>query len=259
LLGAPHDEVELTRVNEYDDDFSASIYDDFNPWSASDDFYLHLAREIGGSVLDVGCGTGMLACRIASEGISVVGVDPAEAMLAVARSRPGSDRIAWVRSDGQSMRLPRRFELAYMTGHAFQSLLTDAEIVALLKRVAGHLADGGRFVFETRNPAGKPWLAWTPRESRVVAQTHRYGPIEQFNDAVADMSTGIVHVVEHCRMLETGEDRLGTGSLRFVSADHLADLLAQSGLTPLEWYGDWAGGPFLPTSEEIIVVTGRAA
>jgi SAM-dependent methyltransferase len=249
----------MTGVNEYDDDFSALIYDDFNPWSASDDFYLQKAREIGGSVLDVGCGTGMLACRIAVEGFSVVGVDPAEAMLVIARSRPGSERVTWVCSDGQSMRLPQRFELAFMTGHAFQSVLSDAEIIVLLQSVADHLSPSGRFVFETRNPACTPWLRWTPDESRSVVQTRHYGRIEQFIDAAADKTTGIVDLVEHSRILDTGEERLSTGRLRFVSADRLGTLLAQAGLTPLEWYGDWAGGPFLPTSEEIIVVTRRAA
>jgi ubiquinone/menaquinone biosynthesis C-methylase UbiE len=249
----------MTWANEYDDVFSASIYDDFNPWSAADDFYLQIAREVGGPVLDLGCGTGMLACRIAAEGLSVVGVDPAEAMLAVARSRSGSERVTWVLSDGQSMRLRRRFKLVFMTGHAFQSVLTDADIVLLLKSVADHLGQDGRFVFETRNPACMPWLGWTPDQSRVVKQTRRYGPIEQFSDAVADMTTGVVQLVEHSRILDTGEERLGTGCLRFVDADRLAALLAQSGLTPLEWYGDWDRGAFLPTSDEIIVVAGRAA
>jgi SAM-dependent methyltransferase len=226
----------MTPVNEYDDDFSASIYDDCNPW--------------------LGCGTGMLACRIAAEGISVVGVDPARAMLAVARSRPGGERVTWMLSDGQSMRLPQRFRLAYMTGHAFQAVLTDADAVVLLKRVADHLDRDGRFVFETRNPARKAWLSWTPEESRVVVQTRDFGPIEQFNDVVAE-TAGVVELVEHNRILDTGEERIGTGRLRFISAEHLTNLLRQSGLTPLEWYGDWDGGPFLPTSAEMIVVTGR--
>ncbi|MGH2584783.1 MAG: class I SAM-dependent methyltransferase, partial [Dehalococcoidia bacterium] len=204
------------------------------------------------------CGTGGLACRIATEGLSVVGVDPAEAMLRIARSRPGGERVTWVRSDGQSMRLLRRFDLVSMTGHAFQAVLTDAEIVLLLKNVADHLEQVGRFVFETRNPARRAWLSWTPVQSRVVAQTREYGPIELFNDAVADTATGIIDVAEHCRLLNTGEERIGRSRLRFVSADHLTGLLRRSGLTPLAWYGDWDGGPFLPTSAEIIVEAGHA-
>src|SRR5262249_35445843 len=109
----------------------AALYDHFNPWSASDDFYLAQAREAGGRILDLGCGTGMLARRIAAAGLAVIGVDPAEGMLQVARSRPGADKVTWVHGDGQSLRLPERFDLAYMTGHAFQALLTDADAVAV--------------------------------------------------------------------------------------------------------------------------------
>jgi predicted TPR repeat methyltransferase len=87
----------------------AALYDYFNPWGAGDEFYLRLARESGGRVLDLGCGTGMLACRMAQEGMSVTGVDPAEGMLCVARSRPGNERVAWVKAHGQSLRVQQPF------------------------------------------------------------------------------------------------------------------------------------------------------
>ena len=92
--------TEATDV--FDGPLLASVYDDLDPWAASDDFYLGMARKIGGAVLDLGCGTGKLACRIAAEGCDVVGADPAEGMLGVARSRPGTEAVAWVQGDGQS-------------------------------------------------------------------------------------------------------------------------------------------------------------
>ncbi len=76
-------------VDVFDDALLASVYDDLNPWAAWDDFYLGLARASGGAVLDLGCGTGRLACRIAAEAIEVVGVDPTAGMLGVAWARPG--------------------------------------------------------------------------------------------------------------------------------------------------------------------------
>src|SRR5262245_47160015 len=65
-------------VDEIFDDYSfAQIYDDFNGWGPGDDFYLEMARAIGGHVLDLGCGTGMLACRVAAEGsTSSVSIQP---------------------------------------------------------------------------------------------------------------------------------------------------------------------------------------
>jgi SAM-dependent methyltransferase len=48
------------------------------------------------TLLDLGCGTGLLAAAAASEAGRVVGVDPSPAMLEVARRR--SDAVEWVES-----------------------------------------------------------------------------------------------------------------------------------------------------------------
>jgi ubiquinone/menaquinone biosynthesis C-methylase UbiE len=122
----------------FEEEFLASLYDHFNTWDACDDFYLGLARETGGHVLDLGCGTGMLACRIAQVGLSVTGADPAGGMLRVAQSRQGTQRVSWIKSDGQTLRLPLRFDLIYMTGHAFQALLTDDDATAVLRTAHDH-------------------------------------------------------------------------------------------------------------------------
>ena len=65
------------------DSLFASLYDHFNGWDVCDAFYLGLARTLksGARVLDLGCGTGLLACRIAEEGFAVTGVDPAEGLV----------------------------------------------------------------------------------------------------------------------------------------------------------------------------------
>ena len=226
--------TEATDV--FDDALLASVYDDLNPWAASDDFYLGLAREIGGADLDLGCGTGRLACRIAAEGLEVVGADPAD--------------------------------LITMTGHAFQALLSDADALAVLETAAHHLKPEGQFVFETRNPAKRAWLSWTPDQTREVVQTPAQGRVEACYDAAAvaetgaEADTGIVGIAQHCRFLDLGLDggleRIGRSRIRFIERDHLAGLLARAGLVAAAWYGDWHRGAFTPTSKEIIAVTRRA-
>jgi 2-polyprenyl-3-methyl-5-hydroxy-6-metoxy-1,4-benzoquinol methylase len=67
----------------------APLYDVFD--GDRDDLaaYHCIVDELGaGLVLDVGCGTGSLAILLARHGHRVVGVDPAEASLDVARAMP---------------------------------------------------------------------------------------------------------------------------------------------------------------------------
>ena len=47
-------------------------------------FYERLAREAGGPVLELACGTGRVALPLAEHGLDVTGVDSAPAMLAIA-------------------------------------------------------------------------------------------------------------------------------------------------------------------------------
>ena len=241
----------------FEKEFFASLYDYFNTWGACDDFYLGLARETGGHVLDLGCGTGRLACRIAQDGLRVTGADPAEGMLRVARSRQGTERVSWIKSDGQTLRLPLRFDLIYMTGHAFQALLTDDDAIAVLRTVHHHLTKSGRFAFESRNPARQAWLSWTPDE-RKVTTTDAHGRIEKFFDTVADPQTGVVEIAHHYRFLDTDKLIMGRSRIRFIDQDHLMRLLAATNLIPITWYGDWDRTPLTPTSSEFIVVSCRA-
>jgi 2-polyprenyl-3-methyl-5-hydroxy-6-metoxy-1,4-benzoquinol methylase len=89
-----------------DDDISkytnAEEYDLENVWAADDDFYLELAQEIGGPVLDVGCGTGRLTRAFAAAGLDVTGLDLSPQMLARARSLSDGLDIEWIQGDVRS-------------------------------------------------------------------------------------------------------------------------------------------------------------
>jgi SAM-dependent methyltransferase len=249
----------VTADEVFEDSLFASLYDHFNAWDVCDDFYFGLARTLnsGAHVLDLGCGTGLLACRIAEEGFAVTGVDPAQGMLGVARARPGGERVSWVESVGQTMRLPQRFDFIYMTGHAFQALLTDGDAIAALRTACDHLADDGMLAFETRNPARKAWLSWTP-DKRRSAVTADHGEVQEFFETKADPATGIVDLAAHYRFAGSGKTIIGRSRIRFIDLDHLKRLLAAAGLTPVAWYGDWDRSPLTETSREFIVVARRS-
>jgi ubiquinone/menaquinone biosynthesis C-methylase UbiE len=118
----------------YPDEEAAGLYDLLNPWGRSDDFYLALAMEAK-SVLDVGCGTGALLHRARDAGHAgrLCGVDPDKARLNVARLR---EDVEWVSGTAASMKFAREFELALMTGDAFQALVSDEDIRDSLAAIA---------------------------------------------------------------------------------------------------------------------------
>jgi len=246
-------------LDVYSDDAIARLYDHFNGWGQDNEFYLALARETGGPVLDLGCGTGLAAVRMAAEGFEVTGADPSLSMLAVARSREGTERVRWVHATGQNLDLPQRFALIYMTGHAFQALLTDEDAVAVLRNAGRHLAPGGRLAFDTRNPSVREWLTWNAREWREVRQIPEHGLVEESGEADHDSATGIVAIDHVYRFLDHGKERHARSRIRFIDQPHLAGLIAEAGLAATEFYGWWDRTPFGPESQEIIAVMGKAA
>jgi SAM-dependent methyltransferase len=155
-------------ANEFDDPRIAAVYDIFDADRSDLDVYAEIVTELGAtSVLDLGCGTGTLALRLAACGLDVTGVDPADAMLAVAQAKPGADRVRWIHGDART--LPKlRVELVTMTGNAAQAIVEDDAWCRTLRGVHGALAPAGHFVFETREPSARAWERWNREESYAV-------------------------------------------------------------------------------------------
>ncbi len=250
---ASSDDVEpVDRL--YRDPALVRFYDQEN--SGGDDLaWCRTMAGDAGSLLDLGCGTGALAASL-GKGRDVVGVDPADAMLDVARHRQGGHLVTWIRADARDLRLDRRFDMVMLTGHAFQVFLSDDDQRAALATMARHLAPGGRFIFDTRNPAFERWREWTPEASRRQFDDPDLGIVEAWNDVTYDGQTGIATYETHYRVATSGKMWSAASRIRFTAQDELAGRVAEAGLDARQWLGDWRGGAFTPTSPEIIPVGG---
>lgn len=235
---------------------NAEEYDEENAWGPSDDFYLELAQDIGGPVLDVGCGTGGIVRAIAEAGIDATGLDVTPAMVERARllsDAAGLD-IEWVIGDARTMQFDRAFRFIFMTGHAFQHLLTDDDIRAFFDRAREHLLVDGWLAFETRNFAAKKFggseepTLWNTIEDSEGRQ------VDLLIGSVYDPETGVEVLIGERVVRETGERSRETSSLRYLSVEHLNRLLAERGFEVIEQYGDWDKGPLGEDQVEVISI-----
>lgn len=235
----------------YNDPEIAALYDWHNPWPAAYDWFLGLAE--GARVLDLGCGTGIFSLAMARRGQAVTGADPARAMLDLARAKPEGGLVRWVEADARSLDLGERFDLVCMTGHAFQTLLTEADRAAGLATIARHLSPGGRFFFDSRNPLAQEWRDWTERRSREATAHPEHGMVQRWTEAGIDPATGIVTYTTEYRFA-SGRALTARSPIAFAPQEELARLIAAAGLVVEHWYGNTEGAPYTEASPEIIPV-----
>jgi SAM-dependent methyltransferase len=125
------------------------------------DYYLGIAVDHGGSVLEYGCGNGRIALPLAHAGLRVTGVDCSAPMLADFRARLKKTpphvraRIALRRGDMRTVALGQRFDLVLCTFNTFLHLYERRDVERFLARVRAHLARGGRFVLDVSVPVAE--------------------------------------------------------------------------------------------------------
>jgi len=165
-------------------EFYALTYDASVPdWPGEIDFYQELAAPVqrgGGQVLEIACGTGRIAIRLAQRGVRVVGLDLSPQMLALARQKSaGLDTVRWVHADMRSFDLGEHFDLAIIPGHSFQNLNTAQDQAACLDSIRRHLQPGGVLVVHLDHQ-DLTWLGDLLRQ-----QGERFEPAEQFRHPVS--------------------------------------------------------------------------
>jgi SAM-dependent methyltransferase len=246
-------------IAEFTDPRLVAIYDTINAYAADTQprFYAQLAAELGAtSIVDLGCGTGLITCELARQGYRMTGIDPAPAMLELARRRSYGDRVFWIDGDASRIGTPNA-DLAIMTGHVAQFFLTDESWHATPTALRPALRPGGRLAFESRNPGAREWESWTGA-ARWSADDPTAGRVDTWFE-VNDVRDGIVSYTIHYVFAATGEEVVSPVKLRFRTVEELTQSLADAGFAVERVYGDWDRRPAGPTTRELIVVAGRVA
>ncbi len=261
--------IDHNNLEEFQDAVNYDIGED----DAGIAFYSDLAKETGGPILEIACGTGRVAIPIANLGLEVTGLDIVPGMLEQARIKSANLSAKWVEGDARDFDLGEKFSLIFLTGNAFQAFLTREDQEALLARVLVHLSETGLFAFETRNPKwqgssgelagresnspGFPKLE-TCRDEELLP-SHADGDGNELSVSKTqtyDSVAQILHLTTCRSWLGSKDERTSVTriALRFTFPQELEALLLYNGFEIIRRYGDWDMSPLSPNSRSIIVV-----
>ena len=216
------------------------------------------ARSLGGPLLDLACGTGRMALRLAAQGYQVTGVDITPEMIARARQKAAKQGVSieWVVADARTFHLSKQFPFVYMLENVFQFFLMREDQEAMLARVREHLLPQGCFLFETRNPSPRnllqvrhpePQTFTLPDGGQLVATEQQY----------YDPMTQIQHYTRLLKFLRPGgqhEEKTLRTALRYVFPREMEALLFYNGFQIRTCYGSWQQEPLTATSRSMIYV-----
>jgi SAM-dependent methyltransferase len=221
----------------------ADRYDDRSNGVAADvSFYVGLAREADGPIVELAVGTGRVAIPVAqATGRQVVGIDSSRRMLAQARERAVEQGVELDLREGdiRELELEEPAALVYCPGRSLLHLPTWADRRRCFERVAASLLPGGRF-------------AWN-----AFAFDHHIAA--EIDGQHADPTPGLP--VPHTIRYSVGDNRAditlddgGTGSLWWATKNEWLGLIDVAGLRLEALYGGFAGEPFDDDSREYVFV-----
>lgn len=209
----------------------------------------------GGSVLEIGCGTGRTAIPLAENGYRVIGVDLHAGMLELARRKAEARRVdvQWIAEDVSKLHLPSPACFAYMTGNGFQHFLTNDDQNSLLAGVARNLQSGSVFLFDTRFP-GKEELMQPETEEYWRTTVEADGSeTKLYTIARYDALTQVQHYATIRRKSDGSEERTRI-DLRYTYPQELRRLLDQAGFEIEGLFSDWERSPLASDHYSMICV-----
>ncbi len=209
------------------------LYDALFPVSAHVPFYVDLARQATGAVLELACGTGQLTIPMALHGRLTVGLDQSGATLNVAQRRAlaAGASIAFVQGDMRDFALAGDFSLIVIARNSLLHLLSTEDLLAALTTVRRHLAADGIFAFDVFNPDVTRLARPRGQKFRAMdVNTATFGSLHVDETLDYDSATQVNHSTWYVSTSEKPDAWSIPIVLRSIFPQELPLLLAAAGL-----------------------------
>lgn len=216
-------------------------------------FYLALAKETGGPVLELGCGTGRTLLPIAKEGIECVGLDGSPEMLRIFRDKAPPPNCTLVEGRMETLDLgDRKFRLVTIPFRAFSHLLDVQTQLEVLARIRRHMAEGALLALDVFDPKLDRMAAVSEPEHLAATFQHEGRSVRRYDSVTRDHTRQILHVQFR---FEGPKELTGTAhvQLRWFYRYELEHLLYRAGFIEVMFYGGFDRRPWEAFGETIVL------
>ena len=255
------------RIAHFYDITHADLSDDI-------DFICDLAQKSGGTILELGCGSGRLLLPLARAGFAVTGIDNSKMMLSRASERIEKEsesvqqRISLIEADMISFDLENahiehsrngRFSLIIIPYNTFLHL-NDSQATSALKQIRKHLAQDGTLFIDLINPFA---IADTPDTAEFTFEGQFTDPttgetILQFAANHLDEANQTLHIIWTYDVATSDgsptQRTIAESTYHYRFPHQLDLLLQQTGFKLTTIYGDYDSRPFDEESERLLLL-----
>jgi SAM-dependent methyltransferase len=242
------DEDDRARRAFYDQDYPL-LYRDASAPQRTDAEIDHLLELLhlppGARILDLCCGQGRHAVRLAQRGYRVTGLDYSAPLLALAReaaSRLPAQTLPprWVLADARALPLRAQFDAVVCLYNSL-NFVHDAQTARALRQAASALSPGGQLLLDLEHRDVVARLQQPSREWRPLGEARVL--VERNFDAIAGISSSHITVL-HRRPDGTLEERQKLHRFRAYSGTELKAMVEAAGFTIMGFYGEYDRRPF---------------
>jgi len=230
------------------------------------DFYVALARQATGPVLDIACGTGRILLPCLQAGVDIEGLDLFEPMLKKLRAKAAALGLAprLHRADMSDFSLTRRFAQIMIPFNAFIHNMTQESQIRCLALCHEHLLPGGRLTFDTFFPALE--FVSTPEKTRVLEGEFPHPqtglPVRMYDTRTVDRVSQMFHSLNEIELLAADGSVQAVhrtyDSSRFFYRHEMELLLRVAGFADWEICGDFCDRPLTRETDAMVVTAWNA-
>lgn len=249
---------EITRSPFEDAELYEVLFADFG---YDRDFYVQLARESPGPVLEVACGTGRILLPCLQAGVDIDGLDLYPPMLEVLKRKAAALGCSpsVYKGDMRDFTLPRRYSLIFIAFNGFVHVLTTEDQLKTLRVCREHLQPGGVLVFNTffpgleviAGPEGTPVLEGEVKHPVTGCPVRIYDT--RTLNRVEQIQHSLVEVQELDAEGHVTAVHKSVTSMRWTFKFEMELLLAASGFQRRQICGDFDRRP-LTAEKDLMVV-----